>query len=142
MRLIQIKVRWLEDCLYESYAISPPGHHMAKAAQHFPDRNRSVAVLVTRHRKTPTLSPFFAKCDGMLIFDADAQLRQFRANTERTSRSACEMVLGSGTRKLVCGFIAQPERDQLVAEGIDVRIGSCACPVDLLVQDFETLPSA
>jgi hypothetical protein len=115
---------------------------MAKAAQHLPDRSRGVAVLVTRHRKTPMLSPFFAKCDGMLIFDVDAQLRQFRANPVRTSRSACEMVLGSGARKLVCGFIAPPERDQLVAEGIDVRIGSCACPVDLLVQGFEALPFA
>jgi hypothetical protein len=115
---------------------------MAKPARHFTDRSRGIAVLVTRHRKTPMLSPFFAKCDGMLIFDADSQLGHFRANTERTNRSACEMVLGSGAGKLVCGFIAPPERDQLVAKGIDVRIGSCACPVDILVQGFETLPSA
>jgi hypothetical protein len=130
----------MAECSYQPDGTSPLGRDMAKAAKHFLENG--VTVLVTCHRKKPMLSPFFAKCDGMLILDADARFILFRANTERTSRSACEMVLGSGTKKLVCGFVAPPERELLVAEGIDVRIGSCACPVDLLVQGFEALPFA
>lgn len=88
------------------------------------------------------LSPFFAKSEGLLVVDPGTHTREFRQNPARTTEATCDLILASGTSRLVCGFIAKPDRDNLSAQGIDIRIGSCARSIDALVRDFENLPSA
>ncbi|MFZ5673215.1 MAG: hypothetical protein ACOZAM_09665 [Pseudomonadota bacterium] len=99
-------------------------------------------MLVARTRRKAVLSPFFAKSDGLLVIDPCSHAREFRQNPERTTQATRELILASGIDRLVCGFIAEPERDTLSARGIDIRIGSCARSIDALVRDFENLPSA
>ena len=115
---------------------------MASVASPSRDRPHRVGVLVARSQRRMMLSPFFAKCDGLLVVDPDAGTRKFEANTKRTGSSTCELVLSSGVTRLVCGFIAEPDRDRLSTAGIDVRIGSCARTVNALVRGFEALPAA
>lgn len=107
-----------------------------------PDQTPSTAILVTRGTWKMALSPFFAKCDGLLMVDGQAHIRAFRANPKRTSRSTCDLIIESGATRLVCGFIAIHERDRLSAHGVDVRLGSCICPVTVLSDVFDTLPAA
>lgn len=106
------------------------------------DRKRSVALLVSRSRQKTMLSPFFAKCDGLLLVDPDVPARDFRPNRERTNESTCDLILSSGATRLVCGYIAGAERERLASSGIDVRVGSCARSVASLVREFDVLPSA
>ena len=106
------------------------------------ERTRWVALLVSRSRQRTLLSPFFAKCDGLLLIDPLTPVREFRPNRERTNDSICSLILGSGATRLVCGFIATAERDRLVECGIDVRVGSCARSVASLVREFDALPPA
>ena len=106
------------------------------------DRMRWVALLVSRSRQKTILSPFFAKCDGLLLIDPVAPAREFRPNRERTSQSTCDLILASGATRLVCGFIAGAEQERLAASGIDVRVGSCARSVASLVREFDALPFA
>jgi predicted Fe-Mo cluster-binding NifX family protein len=106
------------------------------------DQRRRIAVLVARSRRKMTLSPFFAKCDGLLIIDSDASAKEFQENTERTSACMCDLILASAVTQLVCGFIPEPDRDRLFASGVDIRIGSCARPVEALIRQFDALPVA
>jgi predicted Fe-Mo cluster-binding NifX family protein len=99
-------------------------------------------VLVADALHEPILSPFFAKCDGLLIVDLDAEARTFHANAKHTSQSICELILESGVTRLVCGFIAEPEKKKLSTAGIDVRVGSCQRSVEDLVNGFAKLPQA
>lgn len=107
-----------------------------------PDRTSPIALVVARGQRKAILSPFFAKCDGLLIIDPDAPGREFRANTERTSAFMCELILASGVTKLVCGFIPEPDRSRLSACGVEIRIGSCARSVEALIREFDALPVA
>ena len=118
------------------------GSEMPTIAPTPADRMRCVALLVSRSRQKTMLSPFFAKCDGLLLIDQKASAREFRPNRERTSGSTCDLILSSGATRLVCGFIAGAERERLAASGIDVRVGSCARSVASLVRKFDALPSA
>lgn len=89
------------------------------------------------------LSPFFAKCDGVLLIDPDdAQKCEYRANSERTGDATCDLVLATGSTKLICGFIDEADRSRLSALGVDVRLGSCSRPVSLLAHEFDILPKA
>lgn len=106
------------------------------------DRKRWIAVLVARIRRRAVLSPFFAKSDGLLVIDPGTHAREFRRNPDRTTEATRELILASGADRLVCGFIAKPDRDTLSARGIDIRVGSCTRSIDALVRDFENLPSA
>lgn len=115
---------------------------MASMASPMFDRTLPVAVLVARSQRRAMLSPFFAKCDGVLVLDPTSRGRRFRANPARTSESTCELVLASGANRLVCGFVGTSERDKLRAAGVDIRIGSCARTVKDLVSSFEMLPPA
>jgi predicted Fe-Mo cluster-binding NifX family protein len=106
------------------------------------DRTLCIALLVAHAHGKTMLSPFFAKCEGILVIDPRATKHGFLANTERTKQSICDLILKSGVTRLVCGFISEPERDKLSAAGIDVRLGSCVCPVHDLAASFEMLPMA
>ncbi len=115
---------------------------MSTIAPQLPDREGLIGVLVSRTRKKNALSPFFAKADGLLIVDPITHAIEFQKNDERTSGSICALILASGAKRLVCGFIAKPERDRLSELGIDIRLGSCASRVESLVRQFATLPTA
>lgn len=115
---------------------------MASTASTTPDRTNCIAVLVARHRRRFVLSPFFAKSDGLLVVDPVQRRRLYRANVARTSESACDLILANGATRLICGYVAVPDRDRLLAAGIDVRLGSCARRVKDLVISFENLPTA
>ena len=99
------------------------------------------AVLVMNAGHGLTLCPVFAKCDGVLLIEPDGS-RGYYPNTEGTARSLSELVLNTRSERLLCGFIATGEKKVLRAEGIDIRVGSCACAVDELVASFSTLPEA
>jgi len=115
---------------------------MALIALPLSDRTCPIAVVVARSQRKAMLSPFFAKCDGLLIIDPDALTREYRTNTERTNAFMCDLILANGITKLVCGFIPEPDRDRLFASGVDIRIGSCARPIEALVREFDALPVA
>jgi len=115
---------------------------MSSIAPPSADRKRWIALLVARTRRKTVLSPFFAKSDGLLIVDPCSHVREFRQNPDRTTEAICELILASGLDRLVCGFIAKPDRDTLSGRGIDIRLGSCARSIDALVRDFENLPAA
>lgn len=122
---------------------SSRGPRMASVALPRSDRTSRIAVLVTRARRKAMLSPFFAKCDGLLLINPDnARCSGFRANVARTSKSTCNLVLATGIDKLICGFIGEPDRNRLSALGVDVRLGSCSRPVTVLAREFEILPKA
>lgn len=118
------------------------GSEMPSIALPSADRKHCIAVLVACTRRRAVLSPFFAKADGLFLIDPCSHARKFRKNPDRTTEGTREFILASGIGRLVCGFIAKPDRDTLTARGIDIRIGSCARSIDALIRDFENLPSA
>lgn len=99
-------------------------------------------MLVARTRRRTVLSPFFAKSDGLLVIEPGTDRREFRQNLLRTSQATSELILTSGIDRLLCGFIAETERETLSASGIDIRVGSCARSIEALVRDFDNLPAA
>lgn len=86
--------------------------------------------------------PFFGKCDGIIVLDADTGVREFHANPPRTPGSLCDLILARHVDGLVCGFVAEPEILRLRAAGIDVRLGSGRCSVEELAECFCRLPHA
>lgn len=88
-----------------------------------------------------TPCPLFAKCDGVLLVEPDRS-RSYYPNTGGTARSLSELIRNVGADRLVCGYIGSAEKNLLLAVGIDVRLGSCACTIDELVASFSTLPTA
>lgn len=106
------------------------------------DRKRIIGVLIVRTRRRTMLSPFFAKSEGLLLIDPATRARDFRRNPQRTTEATYDLIVGSGATHLVCGFIADSERNRLRMQGIDVRIGSCARSIGTLVCGFEDLPPA
>lgn len=124
--LIEIKVRIARLCDYGTFDDVSCGSGMPTIESTPIERSRWVALLVSRSRRRTLLSPFFAKCDGLLLIDPLAPVREFWPNGERTREFTCSLVLSSGAKRLVCGFIACAEQKRLAAAGIDVRVGSCA----------------
>ena len=106
------------------------------------NRTCLIGVLVARKQRKAILSPFFAKCDGLLIIDPDAPARELRVNTGRTSAFVCDLILASSVTKLVCGFIPEPDRDRLSGRGVEIRIGTCTRSVEALIREFDALPVA
>jgi hypothetical protein len=100
------------------------------------------AVLVLNSCSTLLLCPFFEKCDGVLLVNSADGSKEFHPCDQSGAKSACEVILALKPRRLICGFVARPEREKLSAAGIDVRLGSCNCSVDELISSFSTLPKA
>jgi len=98
------------------------------------------AFLVMRSNGDSVLCPFFGKCDGVLVVDPDSGSREFHANTDHSAETMGNVILKTGVHRLVLGFIAGPRK--LQAGGVDMRLGSCACPVEELVKCFDALPHA
>jgi hypothetical protein len=100
------------------------------------------AVTIMHSGSGPALCPFFAKCDGIVVFDTVDGATIFYPNRKRTAEAMCDLLLKIRPNRLVCGFIASPERSKLCAAGIEVRLGSCARPVKELVGAFDALAVA
>lgn len=99
------------------------------------------AVLVMNSGATVMLCPFFDKCDGVLLMAGDGS--QELQTCDRSARqSTCDFLLALEPARVICGFIGEPDKQRLRAAGIDVRLGSCSCPVDELVAKFPNLPVA
>jgi hypothetical protein len=100
------------------------------------------AVLVMNSGATFLLCPFFNKCDGVLLIDAADGSKAFHPCDCTDAESMCDLILELRPGRIICGFIVEPEIQKLRAAGIDVRLGSCSCPVDELVTTFSNLPKA
>jgi hypothetical protein len=102
----------------------------------------TTAMLVINSRSGPTLCPFFAKCDGVLLLDPTGHPREFHRNERLDESSLCDLILALKPIALVCGFIGGAEKLRLHAAGIDIRLGSCSCSIDELFTGFRSLPRA
>ncbi|MDF2117842.1 NifB/NifX family molybdenum-iron cluster-binding protein [Roseiarcaceae bacterium H3SJ34-1] len=91
---------------------------------------------------TPLLCPFFGKCDGVLLVNAADGSKEFHPRDRSGAKSMCDLLLELKPGQVICGFIGKPEKQKLSAAGIDVRVGSCSCPIDELVASFSGLPMA
>ena len=114
---------------------------MTHAASPILDTPRKTALLVMRAKGKTTLCPFFGKCDGLVIFDPNDGSREFHANAEHSAERMCELILRSGVRRLVLGFLPGAAARRLQAAGVDMRLGSCACALEELAAHFEVLPA-
>ncbi len=99
-------------------------------------------MLVMNLGSASLLCPFFGKCDGVLLISAAGSSREFHPRDRSGAKPLCELILELKPRQLICGFISKPEWKLLRAAGIDIRLGSCSCPVDELVAGFHSLPQA
>ena len=100
------------------------------------------AVLVMNSESISLLSPFFGRCDGILLINVADCSKEFHPRDRSGAKSICDLLLELKPSRIICAYIAEPERQRLRAAGIDVRLGSCSCPVDELVTSFSTLPPA
>lgn len=100
------------------------------------------AVTVINAGSVPALCPLFGKCEGILMIDSRTNARQFHPNPDRTATSLCTLILQEAPERLICGFIPSFERDRLRKQGIEVRVGSCSCPIDELIACYSDLPEA
>jgi hypothetical protein len=100
------------------------------------------ALLVINLNLTPLLCPFFAKCDGALLINPANDSSEFYPHNGADAKSLCNLLLNLKPQRLICGFIAKPEKSRLRRHGIDVRLGSCSCSIDELVNSFTDLPEA
>jgi hypothetical protein len=100
------------------------------------------AVMVMNAGSTPVLCPFFGKCDGILLINSAVGSKEFHPRDRSGTKPLCKLVLELKPHQLICGFIDESEKEKLRAAGIDVRLGSCSCPIDELVSGFHSLPRA
>lgn len=113
---------------------------LSALASHEPSHR--TALLVMRANHETVLCPFFSKCDGLLIIDPDSGSREFHTKRQHSVEAMCDLILKTGTHRLVLGFVGGPAALKLRAAGIDIRLGSCACPVEDLALGFDDLPTA
>jgi predicted Fe-Mo cluster-binding NifX family protein len=107
------------------------------------ERSQQVVLLVMHSDGgAAALCPFFAKCDGVLVIDPRNKPQEFHRIERRAAGAVCDMILKTGAKRLICGFVGEPETRKLRAAGIDVRLGSCACAVEDLATRFDDLPRA
>lgn len=101
-----------------------------------------IAIVVMDSASGPALCPFFNKCDGVLLVDGPNISREFHPNIGKTSEATCDLILGLRPDRVICGFIGAEEKRRLSGAGIDVRLGSCACPIEELAACCCSLPEA
>src|SRR3546814_12277885 len=99
-------------------------------------------IMVAMRLEGPILCPFFACCDGVVVFSADGAIETFPAGQAYGARAIYDVIAESGVERLICGFIAEPCRDLLRARGFDIRLGSCREAIATLAARFATLPTA
>lgn len=101
-----------------------------------------IAVLVMNVGSVPVLSPFFDKCEGVLLLDAVDRSTEFHLRDPTDEKSTCDILVELKPDYVICGYVGEAEKRRLKACGIDVRLGSCTCPVDELAKGVRTLPEA
>ncbi len=111
-------------------------------ARVFPEQALRIALLGIGSHEAASPCPFFGKCDGFLLLDPAGHSAEFHPNKPRTADALCDLIVRSGANAVICGFIGEADKRKLLAAGIDVRLGSCACSVDDLVASFCDLPPA
>lgn len=99
-----------------------------------------IVVTVMRVGPDCVLSPFFAKSDGILLVAPGGAEPTYLAAEMRNSASLCRLLTKTCAKRLVCGFITGQARNSLLFAGFDVRIGSCASPIQSLLADYDDLP--
>jgi hypothetical protein len=102
----------------------------------------TTAMLVINSGPGPVFCPFFGKCDGVLLIDRTGKSTEFHHHDRSDAKSLCDLILGLKPGALVCGFIAETEKQRLRGAGIDVRLGSCSSSIDELLAGFHSLPRA
>ena len=100
------------------------------------------AMLIIKARSGPILSPFFSKCDGVLLIDQSDNSTEFHSHGCSGAQLLCDLILALKPRALVCGFIGDAEKHKLQRAGIDIRLGSCSCSIDELLAAVDDLPLA
>jgi hypothetical protein len=108
---------------------------------YLPDGSRT-GIMVAMRPEGPILCPFFARCDGLVVFAADGAIETFPADPARGEQAMCDLISKCRVERLVCGFIAEPYRALLRARGVDIRLGSCREAIPALAARFDALPSA
>jgi hypothetical protein len=98
--------------------------------------------MVMNSGSTLLLCPFFEKCDGVLLLDAADGSQRFHPRDRSGEKSMCDLLLELKPARIICGFVGGPEKQRIRAAGIDVRLGSCSCPIGELVSSFPSLPPA
>lgn len=88
------------------------------------------------------LSPFFGYCDGILLISQDDGSQSYHRNKTRTAKFVCQRILSLQPDAVICGHIPQEETAKLRAQGIEVRLGSCAMAIPELINCFNQLPVA
>jgi len=121
---------------------APGGVRMAPSLAPSPQLSRATALVVMLVDGDMALCPFFAKCDGVVVIDPDGGRREFHARTQPAAAAMCDLILKTGARRLVLGFVPGPAARRLRAAGVDIRLGSCACAVEQLAACFDDLPAA
>lgn len=101
-----------------------------------------IAIAVTGIGGGWVVSPFFAKCDGVLVVDRTTRTEAFHRNDGRTPNSVCATIAAISPDCLVCGYVGEAERKTLRSAGIDIRLGSCTCPIRDLSHCVCELPVA
>lgn len=100
------------------------------------------AIIVVDPGSGPALCPFFGKCDGVILINGADGSSEFRRNEHKTADAICDLLLRLRPERVVCGYIGAAETQRLRAAGIDVRLGSCTCPIDELAACCCDLPKA
>jgi hypothetical protein len=106
------------------------------------DATPVTAVVVARAGSQLLLSPFFRRCDGILLIDTGSGTTDFRNRDRTADRWAYDLLLETKPQRLICGFIDPADKKNLQDAGIDVRLGSCTHSIDFLLADFCRLPKA
>lgn len=63
-------------------------------------------------------------------------------NADRTGEAMCDLIIRYDVHRLVLGFVAGPAARKLQAAGVDIRPGSCACPVEDCAVHFDEFPAS
>jgi hypothetical protein len=100
------------------------------------------AVLVMNSGSVPLLCPFFNKCDGVLLHNASDHSTDYHPRDRSGAKSMCDMLLELKPDRIICGFVGGPEMQRLRGAGVDIRLGSCSCPIDELLASSSSLPEA
>ena len=88
----------------------------------------------------PVLSPFFARCQFVLIVDPPGAEQEWIRNFEGSSKLVCAWIIAARVGRVICGFVDEAAFAVLRAAGVDVRVGPCDVPVRDLVGVLDALP--
>src|SRR3546814_10743243 len=85
-------------------------------------------IMVAMRLEGPILCPFFACCDGVVVFSADGAIETFPEGQAYGALAIYDVIAESGVERLICSLIAESSRDLLSDRGIDTRVASCDQP--------------